>query len=93
MKKLEYLGVQELNDNEIVKLEGGSCATAAIGLGLSLAAATLITGPVGAAIFAASFINGSISLAHACGSAERFEDNSLASDISVDAGKTEILTL
>ena len=58
--------MKTLEINQMESLNAGSCVGSLIGLGLMMAGATLITGPVGAAIFAASFINGSINAADSC---------------------------
>ena len=47
-------------------LQGGSCGWAAAGLALTFAGAFLVTGPIGAGLFAAKFIHGSVSLANEC---------------------------
>ena len=47
-------------------MAGSGCGWAALGLGLTFASALFITGPIGAGIFAAKFIHGSISLARSC---------------------------
>jgi len=73
MKKLEL--------NQMENLEAGGCAWTAVGLGLTFAGAFLVTGPIGAGIFAASFIHGSISFAQDCGGSGsrqplmRYDDN------------------
>lgn len=58
MKKLEL--------NQMENLEGGGCAWSAIGLGLTFAGAFLVTGPIGAGLFAATFIHNSIDVANSC---------------------------
>ena len=58
MKKLEL--------NQMENVEAGSCFTSSVGLALTFAGAFLVTGPVGAGLFAASFIWGSIDLADSC---------------------------
>ncbi|QOG03549.1 hypothetical protein [Flavobacterium sp. MDT1-60] len=59
MKKLEL--------NQMADLQASGCGWSAIGLGLTFAGAFLVTGPIGAGLFAASFIHGSIALAQDCG--------------------------
>ncbi|TDO96139.1 hypothetical protein [Flavobacterium sp. 245] len=44
------------------------CGWSAVGLGLTFAGAFLVAGPIGAGLFAASFIHGSIALAQDCAS-------------------------
>ena len=58
----------ELNQMEVI--EGGDldlgCAMSAISLAATFAGAFLVTGPVGAGIFAVGFISGSIGLRASC---------------------------
>ncbi|MFB9077575.1 hypothetical protein ACFFLS_01290 [Flavobacterium procerum] len=65
MKKLEL--------NQMENLTGESCLWSAVGLGLTFAGAFLVTGPIGAGLFAASFIHGSIGLAQDCSGGGRQE--------------------
>ncbi|MCY4779871.1 hypothetical protein ORI89_09425 [Sphingobacterium sp. UT-1RO-CII-1] len=62
--------MKTLELNQMEKLQGGKvfsdCADSAISLGLTLAGAFLVTGPIGAGLFAASFIWGSVDLAGSC---------------------------
>jgi len=57
--------MKTLDFNQMEKIEGGeisNCAAGAIGLGLTFIGAFFVTTPVGAAVFAASFIWGSATL-------------------------------
>ncbi len=56
----------ELNQMELI--EGGdmACAMSAISLAATFAGAFLVTGPIGAGIFAVGFISGSIGLGASC---------------------------
>lgn len=56
-----------LDLNQMEKIGGGSCGWAAFSLAVTFAGAFLVTGPIGAALFASAFIRGSISLGLACG--------------------------
>lgn len=58
MKKLEL--------NQMAQIQGEGCAWSAIGLGLTFAGAFLVTGPIGAGLFAATFIHNSIDVANSC---------------------------
>ncbi|WP_139959414.1 hypothetical protein [Flavicella sediminum] len=59
--------MRKLEMSEMEVIEGGGCGWTAFGLGLTLAGAFLVTGPIGAGLFAAKFVHGSISLANECG--------------------------
>jgi len=58
--------MKNLELNKMEAIEGGSCTSSAIGLGLAMVGATFITGGAAALVFAGAFIAGSISLADAC---------------------------
>ena len=74
MKKLEL--------NQMENLYAGGCAWSAIGLGLTFAGAFLVTGPIGAGLFAASFIHGSISVAMDC-PVKKYEQSIYAPDVDL----------
>lgn len=59
--------MRKLDLNQMENLSGDGCGWAAVGLGIAFAGAFLVTGPIGAGVFAASFIHGSISVAQDCG--------------------------
>lgn len=64
--------MKSLSLNEMENIEGGAssssggissdCAKDIVGLGLTFAGAFLVTGPIGAGLFAASFIYGAATL-------------------------------
>ena len=60
--------MKNLELNQMETIEGGelSCAMSAISLAATFAGAFLVTGPVGAGIFAVGFISGSIGLGASC---------------------------
>ncbi|WP_350284256.1 hypothetical protein [uncultured Croceitalea sp.] len=58
--------MKTLELHQMENIEAGSCGWAAFSLGVTFAGAFLVTGPVGAALFASAFIRGSISVALAC---------------------------
>ena len=58
--------MRKLNFDQMENLSGDGCGWSAVGLGLTFAGAFLVTGPIGAGLFAASFIHGSIALAQDC---------------------------
>lgn len=58
--------MRELDLTEIEQIEGGSCLWSSVSLAATFAGAFLVAGPIGAGIFAAGFISGSISLAYSC---------------------------
>ncbi|MCK5440849.1 MAG: hypothetical protein KAJ23_03050 [Maribacter sp.] len=62
MKTLEFNQMENYTGGDVF----GECADSAIALGLTFAGAFLTTGPIGAGIFAAAFIWGSIDLADSC---------------------------
>jgi hypothetical protein len=63
---LNDLFMKTLDLEQMEKIEGGSCGWAAFGLGLTVLGAFLVTGPIGAGLFAAKFIHGSIGFAQSC---------------------------
>jgi hypothetical protein len=60
--------MKTLNLQEMEMIEGGisDCGVQALKLGATFLGAFLVTGPVGAGVFAARFIWGSVKLAEAC---------------------------
>lgn len=61
MKTLDFNQMENIRAGDAV-----SCGWAAVGLGLTFLGAFLVTGPIGAGLFAAKFIHGSIGLAQSC---------------------------
>lgn len=58
--------MKNLNFEQMETIEAGSCGWALFSLGVTFAGAFLVTGPIGAGLFASAFIRGSISAGLAC---------------------------
>jgi len=61
--------MKTLNLQEMENVQGGlsECGIQALKLGATFLGAFLVTGPIGAGLFAARFVWGSVKLAQACG--------------------------
>ena len=58
--------MKKLNLEKMENIEGGSCASSALGLGLSVAGAFLVAGPVGAGLWAVSHLVAVYNLTESC---------------------------